>query len=64
MNKEFLQKIVKSIAYASAGGSIVIGGGLIDLVDVDLFTTAYMVVAAVLFNAAREYIKKLTADGK
>ena len=54
--KELLQKIIKSIAYASAGGSIVIGSGMMDLTDVDLFTTAYMVVAAVLFNAVREII--------
>lgn len=58
--KELIQKTIKSIAYASTGGSIVIGTGMMDLTDVDLATTAYMVVAAVLFNAVREFIKSLT----
>lgn len=53
------QKILKSIAYASAGGAITIGAGHANLVDVDFLTTVYMVLSAVLFNAAREYLKRL-----
>ena len=57
---QLLTKIVKSVAYASAGGAIVLGTAKVDLVDADLVTTIYMVVAAVLFNAVKEYLKTLS----
>ena len=56
---ELLRKIVKSIAYASAGGGLVIGSASLDLVDADLPTIVYLVVAGVIFNAAKEYLKSL-----
>lgn len=58
--KDFLQKILKSIAYASAAGGIVAGTAKIDLIDADASTTIYMVISAVLFNFVREYLKNLT----
>ena len=55
--KDIITKIVKSFAYASAGGAIVAGTATINLVDADFATTAYMVIASVLFNAIRELLK-------
>ncbi len=57
--QKFLIKQIKSIAYASAGGSLLIGSATIDLVDADLLTIIYMVIAAVGFNV----IKELTKNG-
>ena len=57
MGKEFFTKIIKSIAYASAGGVIVAGTATIDLVNADVWTTLYMVIAAVIFNALKELVK-------
>ena len=54
---EFLTKIPKSIAYASAGGGILIGGATLDLVDADFSTIAYLVIVSILFNAAKEFLK-------
>ena len=55
-----LQKILKSIAYASAGGGILIGGATMNLVDADFTTIAFMVIVSVLFNAVKEYLKTLS----
>lgn len=54
---EFLRKILKSIAYASAGGGILIGGATLNLVDADFATIAYLVIVSVIFNAAKEFLK-------
>ena len=56
---KLIEKIVKSIAYASAGGAIVLGTAHVNLVDADLYTTIYMVLSAVAFNALREFLSTL-----
>ena len=58
--RELPLKILKSIAYASAGGSIALGAGQINLVDADAATIAYMVIAAVLFNFCKELLAQYT----
>jgi len=58
--RDLLTKIVKSVAYASASGAIVAGTATTVNLDADLYTTIYMVIAAVLFNAIREFAKTLT----
>ncbi len=55
--KKFLLKQIKSIAYAAAGGSLVIGTATVDLVDADALTILYMIVAAVGFNVIKELTK-------
>ena len=55
--KKFLLKQVKSVAYASAGGALVIGSAQVDLVNADAWTIIYMVVAAVGFNVIKELTK-------
>ena len=52
-----LYKVIKSFAHASAVGGITAGAAVINLVDADVYTTIYMVLAAILYNAVREYIK-------
>ena len=54
----FLNKMLKSAAYASGGGVIAIGGATIDLVDADLLTILYMVLSAIIFNFIKEMTKK------
>ena len=54
---KFLLKQIKSVAYASAGGSLVIGSATTDLVDADPFTILYMIIAAVGFNMIKELTK-------
>ncbi len=59
----FILKQIKSIAYASAGGSIVIGSAVVDLVDADAITILFMIGAAVVFNMLKE-LYKLKVNGK
>ena len=54
---DFVEKQVRSIAYASAAGSLVIGGASVDLVNADPYTIIYMVIAAVGFNTIKESTK-------
>lgn len=58
MAKTLFQKVVKSFAYASAGGAIAVGAGSMNLVDADFATILYMVVAAVFFNFLKELAKQ------
>ena len=54
---EFIFKQFRSVAYASAGGSIVIGGAVVDIINADPITIMYMVGSAVLFNILKELVK-------
>jgi hypothetical protein len=58
--RKFILKQLKSIAYASAGGSLVIGSAQVDLINADAWTIIYMVVAAVGFNVIKEMTKNGT----
>ena len=54
---KFILKQLKSVAYASAGGTILIGGATVDIVDADAITILYMIIAAVGFNVFKELTK-------
>lgn len=64
MAKTIFGKIIKSIAYASAGGAIAIGAGTINLVDADFLTIVYTVICAVIFNFFKEISKSLLENGE
>ena len=53
--RDFFHKVLKSLAHASAGGAIIAGTATINLIDADVSTTVYMVCAAILYNAIREF---------
>jgi len=55
--KKFILKQIKSIAYASAGGIIVIGGASVDIVNAESWTVIYMIISAVIFNIIKEIFK-------
>ena len=62
--KKFVLKQIKSIAYASAGGALVIGGAQVDLVNADAWTILYMIISAVGFNVIKELTKNGTNNKK
>ena len=57
--KIFLQSILKGIGIAAAGGSVALGAGTVNLVDVDFLSTVIVVVVSVLVNAGYQALTKL-----
>lgn len=57
--KIFLQSVLKGVGIAAAGGSLALGAGSIDLVDVDIVSTIIVVVVSVLVNAGYQALTKL-----
>ena len=60
MNKNFkdiVQKAIKNAAYEAGKGTMVIGGAAIYLVDADLSTVLYLVIAGFVFNLIKEFTK-------
>ena len=57
MSNTIIQKIIKGIGIASAGGGIAIGAGTMDLVDVDFITIVMVVIFSSGFNAIYQFLK-------
>lgn len=57
MTQELINKIIKSIGIAAAGGGLTLGAGTLNVINVDFVTTIAVAIFSVVFNAGYQYIK-------